>query len=89
MVSKLVLRIIQHPLIPPFNERGLSTNPLTQLVTLFGAQSPMVTSRSQSQRIRGIQRIITRERIRLPGLGHIGVHAQELVGRRVVVAVDY
>jgi hypothetical protein len=38
--------------------------------------------------IRLVQRVIPRERIRLPGLGQVRIDAQELVRSRVVVAVD-
>jgi hypothetical protein len=43
----------------------------------------------ESQRIRCIQGIIANERVRLPCLRHLRVDAQELIGRRIVVTVDY
>jgi hypothetical protein len=41
-----------------------------------------------SQWVRFIDRVIIRECIRLARLGHVRIDAQELIGRRVVVAVD-
>jgi hypothetical protein len=52
--------------------------------TFEGCQ--IATPTLESQWIRCIQRIIPRERIGLAGLGHVGIDAQELVGRGVVIA---
>jgi hypothetical protein len=41
-----------------------------------------------SQWVRFIDRVIIRECIRLARLGHVRIDAQELIGRRVVVAVN-
>jgi hypothetical protein len=58
-------------------------------VTITNARSAPLTElirRQISEGISGIERIVRSERIRLPGLGHVGIDTQELVGGRVVVA---
>ncbi len=47
-----------------------------------------MSSAAQSQRICGVQGVISREYVRLTRLHHIGVDGEELIGARVVVAVE-
>jgi hypothetical protein len=47
-----------------------------------------MTEAEISKRVRRVQRIISRERIRLARFGNVRIDAQELIRARVVVAVD-
>jgi len=56
------------------------------------SRNPMGNATPQAQqpeRILGVQRIIVREHVRLIGRRDVGVNREELIGRRVVVPVDY
>lgn len=52
------------------------------------AMAPVVPGAVEPEWIRRIERVIPRERIRLVGRGDIRIHGDELIRRRIVIAVD-
>jgi hypothetical protein len=53
-----------------------------------GMRNVMQDDATQPERIRSVKRIVVGEDIRLVGLRDLRVDTQELIGRRIVVAVD-